>query len=70
MSGRYKKIQLLLLLLYFLRHMSVVLGATEETVATWRHKLVDMWSLNNGQEFNRTKCTRVDYIQVRGRGLT
>ena len=31
-------------------------------------ELVDMWSLKNGQEINRTKGTRVDYIQVRRRG--
>ena len=33
-------------------------------------ELVDMWSLKNGQEINRTKGTRVDYIQVRRRGFT
>ena len=33
-------------------------------------ELVDMWSLKNCQEINRTKGTRVDYIQVGGHGLT
>ena len=33
-------------------------------------EIVDMWSIKNGQEINRTKGIRVDYIQVRRRGLT
>ena len=65
---------------YFVCHLSLVLDATEATGATWRLNrrhlatgLVDMWSLKSVQEYkrcHRTKDSKVDYIQVRGRGLT
>ena len=50
---------------YFVCHLPLVLVTKG---ATWRATgLVDMQSLESGQEINRTKGTRVNY---RGRGLT
>ena len=41
---------------YFVCHLSLVLGATEVTGATWRATgLVDMWLLESGQEYKRGK---------------
>ena len=56
---------------YFVCHLPLALGATEGTGATWRATwLMDMWSLESTIMVNQTKGTRVDYNQVRGRGLT
>ena len=50
---------------YFVCHLPLVLMTKG---ATWRATgLVDMRSLESGQEINRTKGIRVNY---RGRGLT